>query len=77
MPDISNCDASRRFELFTGVISTVLWWMRWQLHAYKNGGRWISQWHYVQEQWWPTDQPPGTKRVKEAIDSHQRNLQYT
>jgi hypothetical protein len=35
-PHISNCDASRRFELFTGVIATVLWWTRWQLHACKT-----------------------------------------
>jgi hypothetical protein len=67
-PDISNCDISRRFELFTGVIATVLWWMRWQLHACKNGGQWIGRWHYVQEQRWPADWPPGPKGLKSGND---------
>jgi hypothetical protein len=65
-PDISNCDASRRFLLFTGVIATVLWWTRWQLHVCKNGDRCVGRWHYVQEQRWPKDRPPGTKRARGA-----------
>jgi hypothetical protein len=56
-PDISNCDASRRSIHW--LIATVLWWTRWQLDACINCGRW----HYVQEQRWPTDRPPSTKRL--------------
>jgi hypothetical protein len=61
--NIPNCDASRRFKLFTGVDDTVLWWMRWQLHACKKGVRWIGWWRYVQGQRWPMDWLPDTKRV--------------
>jgi hypothetical protein len=71
---ISNCDANRSFKLFTGVIAAVLWWMRWQLHTYEYGG----QWHYLQEQQWPTDRPPGSKRInrQKCVSSYITNKLY-
>jgi hypothetical protein len=50
-------------ELLTGMLA------RWDgsYNACKNSG----QWQYMQQHWWPTDWPPGTKTFNDVLMSAQ------